>query len=303
MPSSTVNICVLTLVLLSFQQICQCRPHRNKRGLVKDYFVPDTLVFASDKFEKGGDGKYYLKKSAHRQDSEVNYISADNAESKNDIVPDVSKVETAKDDSKAAEAENIKTDAIKKELLEKEAELVPSSAVLKETGEKIDIEDEKASFTPEDSKFTVPPKPDSKDEVALKTDLPLTESEEKVDEKVNIGQVPELSSRLVPVPENIRIPILIPIRHISYRAMKIIPIPPAEISDRLPVPYEDDIVGEGAHESESEGVSEPLAEKESGYPLGNPLTSLLSFHNILKELKGKLDFSKNSKSVILDYKI
>lgn len=287
MPSSTVNICVLTLVLLSFQQICQCRPHRSKRGLVKDYFVPDTLVFASDKFEKGGDGKYHLKKSAHRPNSEVNYISADNAERKNDIVPDISEVEAAKVDSGIAETVNIKSESIKKELLEKEAELVPSSATSKEATEKIDIKDEKATLTPEDTKVAVPSKPDSKDEVALQTDLPLTESGEKEGEKISIGQVPDLSSRLVPVPENVRIPILIPIRHISYRAMKIIPIPPAEVSDRLPVPYDDDIVGEGAHESESEGVSEPLAEKEINYPVGNPLVSLLSFHNILKELKGK----------------
>lgn len=288
MPSSTVNICVVTLVLLSFQQICQCRPHRSKRGLVKDYFVPDTLVFPSDKFEKGDDGKYYLKKSAHMRDSEVNYISADNAERQNGVVPDISEVETVKDESKAAEIVNM-SDTIKKELPEKDAELISTSAAIKEAkevSEKIDVKDEKAPFTPVDTKFAVPPKPDAKDEIALKTDLPLIETEEKEKEKVSIGQVPELSSRLVPVPENIRIPILIPIRHISYRAMKIIPLPPADISDRLPVPYEDDIVGEGAHESESEEVSQPIAEKEGGYPIGNPLLSLLSFHNVLKELKG-----------------
>lgn len=288
MPSSTVNICVVTLVLLSFQQICQCRPQRSKRGLVKDYFVPDTLVFPSDKFEKGEDGKYHLKKSAHMRDSKVNYISADNAEKENGVVPDISEVETVKDESKVAEIVDIKTDPIKKELSEKEAELISSSAVIKEAkevSEKIDIKDDKAPFTPVDTKFTVPPKPDAKDEIALKTDIPLAETEEN--EKVSIGQVPELSSRLVPVPENIRIPILIPIRHISYRAMKIIPIPPVDISDRLPVPYEDDIVGEGAHESESEEVSQPISEKESRYPIGNPLMSLLSFHNVLKELKGR----------------
>lgn len=257
---------------------------------MKDYFVPDTLVFPSDKFEKGEDGKYHLKKSAYMRDSKVNYISADNAEKENGVMPGISEVETVKDESKTAEIVDINTDPIKKELSEKEAELISSPAAIKEgkeISEKIDIKDEKAPFTPVDTKFTVPPKPNAKDEIALKTDIPVVETEEKEKEKVSIGQVPELSSRLVPVPENIRIPILIPIRHISYRAMKIIPIPPADISDRLPVPYEDDIVGEGAHESESEEVSQPISEKESRYPIGNPLMSLLSFHNVLKELKGK----------------
>lgn len=290
MPSSTVNICVVTLVLLSLQQICQCRPHRSERGLVKDYFVPDTIMFPSDKFEKGEDGKYHLKKSAHMKDSKVNYMSADNAERENGVVPEISEIETVKDEPKTADMVDMKTDPIKKEVSEKEAELISSSEVAKEAkeiSEKIDTKDEKAPFTPVDTKFTVPPKPDAKDEIGLKTDISLAETEEKEKEKVSIGEVPELSSRLVPVPENIRIPILIPIRHISYRAMKIIPIPPADVSDRLPVPYDDDIVGEGAHESESEEVSQPIAEKESVYPIGNPLMSLLSFHNVLKELKGR----------------
>lgn len=308
MPSSAVNICVFTLVLLSLQQICHCMPHvRSKRGLVKDYFVPDPAVFSADKFEKGEDGKYYLKKSSHRHDSEVKYSSAEDAEGKNTVPGDF---EMVKDESNAGET--IKSELFKQELTKKEIEGIATPPIVEErkvvadvntkpvaaaekTEKQIENHSEKAPFTPVDPKIMTPPKPDSKDEIPLKAvTSPEKGSREKADEKVSIGQVPDFFPRFVPVPGDFRAPILIPIRHISYKAVKVMPLPPAEVSDRLPVPYEDDIIGEGAHESESEEVSQPLAEekKDIGYQLGNPLTMglhlpLHSLRTFLEDLKGK----------------
>lgn len=325
MPSFTVNICALTLVLLSCQQVAQSRPHdRTKRGLVKDYFVPDSLVFSSDKFEKGEDGKFYLKKSAHRSDSKVTYSLAEEG---NNVLQSKVKsgdAETGAEREDKIESESEKKETTKEKVLDKMVIDTPTASVVEiqtsskaesiaeGTLKKAEIDKEKAPFTPTDPKFVVPSKPDSKDEIPLKTDLTPVDIEEKVEEKITIGQVPDLYSRLMPVPGTFRVPVIIPVRQISYGAVKVVPLPPSEVSDRLPLPpadvsdrlplppadvshrlppvyppvevsdrlplpYEDDIIGEGAHESESEPVSQPIAEeKKDNYYHRNPLIMGLS---------------------------
>lgn len=315
MPSLTVNICVFTLVLLSTQQLCDARPHStSKREISKDYFHPLPV----DHFEKSADGKYHLKKSAHRLDSEVKYATSE----KNDVSPNDLKspvIETAKDKIDVLKIEKEPLKAVETEKVDLEIDApkpipplveetkdikdplsLKSDIVVNEAEKKFEVNKEKAPFTPVDPKFVVPPKPDSKDEV--KTHLPPTSEEEKVDEKVAIGQIPHMYPRLIPIPNTFRVPILIPIHKISYGAVSVVPIPPAGVSDRLPLPpvhdvsdrlplsLEDDIVGEGGPESASieeaaEIAAERKAERES-YPV-NPLPALLSFSGLLKDLKGK----------------
>ncbi|XP_035209534.1 titin-like [Stegodyphus dumicola] len=91
-----VKICVLLLLVLA--AVISGRPHsRYTRSLIKDYFNP--LLYSDEHFEKGDDGKYYLRKSSHRSDSEVLYADAQTL----DIKVDKSlKDEIAKETAKAA---------------------------------------------------------------------------------------------------------------------------------------------------------------------------------------------------------
>ncbi|KFM64785.1 hypothetical protein X975_08011, partial [Stegodyphus mimosarum] len=92
------TICVQALLLLVLAAVISGRPHsRYTRSLIKDYFNP--LLYSDEHFEKGEDGKYYLRKSSHRSDSEVLYTDAQTL----DIKVDKSlKDQVAKEAAKAA---------------------------------------------------------------------------------------------------------------------------------------------------------------------------------------------------------
>ncbi|CAL1281707.1 unnamed protein product [Larinioides sclopetarius] len=272
-------------VLLVLASLSESKPlQRVRRTIVKDYFNP--LTYPTDKlhFEKGEDGKFH-----EQMHSRVEYAVAHGIDASNEIFgedPRSSERTLKTEDTVAANAENpglspassgasrfelqkdgvdlstkvltpdeVKTEVKEKVLIPETAEKLDSEAKSedaaakgRESSAKLDI--------PIDSKWSLVPKPDGKDDKPYEggeEDLPEPPivPEEKEDEgKVEIGQIPKHHPVFVPA----NIPLFVP-KRISFRVLSLLPKPPTiDISDRLPLP-EPDVIEESSETAVIENIS------------------------------------------------
>ncbi|GFQ90715.1 uncharacterized protein TNCT_546521 [Trichonephila clavata] len=124
------------------------------------------------------------------------------------------------------------------------------------------------SDIPIDSKWSLVPKPDGKDDKPFRSDdapeeylpePPTVPEKKEGDGKLGIGQIPHLHPVFIPP----KMPMFIP-KHFLFRISSPVPVPPAvHVSDRLPLP-DADVVEESAETAVIENVAPrgPMVIKE-----------------------------------------
>ncbi|KAF8795731.1 eukaryotic translation initiation factor 5B-like [Argiope bruennichi] len=336
-------------VLLMLASLSEGKPlQRTKRAIMKDYFNPLTYPTDKLKFEKGEDGKFHAQELGDSIHSKVDYVVAHDIDASNEIIGDVlkSSEKTIKADNSAiANTEKVglnpESSAISKFKLQKEGMDLSTKVltadkgktevnetnqekVVSETTAKLDSEMKAGNVAskehemsakldiPVDSKWSLVPKPDGKDDKPYEggeeyLPEPPVAPEEKDDEgKVEIGQIPKHHPVFVPP----NIPLLIP-KRISFRMLSLLPKPPAiDISDRLPLP-EPEVVEESSETAVVENISPrgPMVIKGGTRFVANHLLHplriglqlpFLPIAHILKEAAAKEKLKGQAKSQIVD---
>ncbi|GFT11257.1 uncharacterized protein NPIL_531281 [Nephila pilipes] len=342
------------IVLLIIISLTSGKPYqRVRRSIIKDYFNPLTYPTDLLQFKKGEDGKYHLsnptdsnidyaiaqeidanneimgkpiKPSSSEKNVKIGFpVDAKNKEGSDTAFGEESKKEIEKGEVKGILiAENEKSEKIseseekdiliKKEVTEKIDPDVKTEGIEKETGDK-ELESAAKSDIPVDSKWSLVPKPDGKDDKPFGSDdapeeyfpePPIVPEKEDGDGKLGIGQIPHIYPVLIPP----SIPLFVP-KRLIFRMSSMVPIPPAvHISDRLPLP-DADVVEESAETAVVENVAPrgPIVIKEGRKFIANhfvnPLRIALRLPfmpvgQVLKEAVDEEKLKGHVKSEIVD---
>ncbi|GFT01012.1 uncharacterized protein TNCV_4054141 [Trichonephila clavipes] len=314
---------------------------RAKRSIIKDYFNPLTYPTDPIQFKKGDDGKYHLSQSI---DSNVDYATAHGIDASNEImdiafgeepkkelekegIDEVLITENDKAKKTLESEEKDKLDILSKtEVIDKINPDVISEEMEKKTEDK-ELKSAAKSDIPIDSKWSLVPKPDGKDDKPFRSDdipeeylpePPTVPGKKEGDGKLGIGQIPHLYPVLIPP----RMPMFIP-KHFLLRISSPVPVPPAvHVSDRLPLP-DADVVEESAETAVIENVAPggPMVIKEGRkfvsnhfvhplrialslpfMPVGKVLTEAVDGNKLKGQVKSEI-VNINGKKVLLQRKV
>ncbi|GFY54447.1 uncharacterized protein TNIN_491071 [Trichonephila inaurata madagascariensis] len=215
----------------------------------------------------------------------------------------------------------------KTEVIDKINSDVISEETEKKTAADKELKSAAKSDIPIDSKWSLVPKPDGKDDKPFRSDdipeeylpePPTVPEKKEGDGKLGIGQIPHLYPVLIPP----RMPMFIP-KHFLLRISSPVPVPPAvHVSDRLPLP-DADVVEESAETAVIENVAPggPMVIKEGRkfvsnhfihplrialslpfMPVGKVLTEAVDGNKLKGQVKSEI-VNINGKKLLLQRKV